>query len=339
MALIAAVLTVWPPTYVARAQLMPDQSGGGLASLLGASGSGGSALASLGALIGGKNSIESDLTIARSAEVAADALRRLGADHYRSELEANRAASALQRQVDVEIVRGGIMQISVTNRDAGRAKALASVYLAAVRDRLGALDRQESTQNRAIAAERMTIATGDLAKAQAALDAFRLANRLAAPEVQLGAAVGAVAQLQARLQAEQVQLALLEKFATPDNIQVQASLAQISTLKSQLAQAQTNANASSAPTVGVLGQKISQYENLYRNEKFAEAEYEVYKRYLETVTVQILSAPLTMTVVQPPYLDPRQQYNLHFLGLLILIVAGGVVAEFYMLRPPPGFRR
>jgi hypothetical protein len=81
---------------------------------------------------------------------------------------------------------------------------------------------------------------------------------------------------------------------------------------------------------------ITQYENLYRSEKYAEAEYEIFKRYLDTVTVEQMSAGVSMNVVQPPYLDPDRQLNEHALAALLLLILAGVLAEFYILRPPIG---
>ena len=74
-AIVLAVLCVWPRPYMARAQLLPNDYGGSLASLLGAAGGGG-ALA-LGALFGGHQSIESDVTITRSQAVLGVVVRRL----------------------------------------------------------------------------------------------------------------------------------------------------------------------------------------------------------------------------------------------------------------------
>ena len=236
VAVVLAVLCVWPQTYLAKAQLMPDNSGGGLAALLGQTGGGG-ALASLGALIGGRQSIESDLTVARSLAVAEDAADQMRREGFLPAKAPNaegvdRGASALRHQTDIEVVRGGILQVSVVDHRPDFAKALVTAYAIAIRQRLGTLDVEEADKKKTVAADRMANATVNLARAQGELDRFRLANKLADPQVELGAAISLVTGLQARLAAQQAQLATLDKFATRDNIQIQAARAQVEAIKS-----------------------------------------------------------------------------------------------------------
>jgi uncharacterized protein involved in exopolysaccharide biosynthesis len=339
-AIVLAFFCVWPRPYLARAQLMPDNSGGGLASLLGQTGGGG-ALASLGALIGGRQSIESDLTIARSLDVAADAASRMRQEGWlhagpRNEPGPDRDVAALRHKADIEVVRGGILQVTVVDHRADYAKALVAAYTQAIRSKLAALNVEIAEQKKAIAANQMAQATVNLARAQTELDRFRLANRLAEPQIELGSAISIVTSLEARLAAQEAELAILQKFATSENIEVQAARAQVEALKGQIAAAEATANGDPGTSVGQMRPKISEYENLYRNEKYAEAEYEIFKRYLDTVTVEQLSAGTDMNVVEPPYLDPDRQFNEHALAALFLLILVGVLAEFYIQRPPVG---
>ena len=41
--------------------------------------------------------------------------------------------------------------------------------------------------------------------------------------------------------------------------------------------------------------KIYGVENLYRDENYAQAEYKMYKRYLDTVTAEFLSSDINMS--------------------------------------------
>jgi hypothetical protein len=340
IAVVLAVFCVWPRPYLARAQLMPDNSGGGLASLLGQTGGGG-ALASLGALVGGRQSIESDLTIARSLAVAEDAAKTLRQEKLLPAEVANkegpdRAVSALRHKAEIEVVRGGILQVSVVDHRPDFAKALVSAYELAIRNRLEGLNIEQAKQKKAIAADRLADASINLARAQSELDRFRLANRLAEPQLELGAAVSLVSGLEARLAAQQAELATLEKFATNDNIGVQTARAEVEAIQGQIAAAEASAKSGPGSNVGQMRPIISQYENLYRSEKFAEAEYEIFKRYLDTVTVEQMSAGVSMNVVEPPYLDPDRQFNEHALAALLLLILVAVLAEFYIQRPPIG---
>jgi uncharacterized protein involved in exopolysaccharide biosynthesis len=326
-ALVLAILTLWPRHYLARAELIPDQNSGGLPSILSG---GGNALASLGALVGARQSIESDLSIARSQGVARDAaigmLKRgllNGSDTNSSDID--RATSTVQREVEIEAITGSILQISARADSPMAAKGLVEEYERAVRGRLTVISVNQSKQKKAIASERMAEASLDLARAQSAIDQFRAANRLSEPKIELGAAQSA--------------LATLAKFATPENIQVQALHAEIDSLRRQIATAQTSANSGPGPSVGGMTPKITEYENLYRDQNYAEAEYEIYKRYLDTVTAEFLSSDINMTLIEAPYLVTERQLNAHPLIALMLLLAMGVLAEFYIAKPPPGWTR
>ena len=337
VAIILALLCVWPRPYLARAQLLPNDSGGSLTSLLGAAGGGVGALA-LGSLLGGHQSIESDVTIARSQAVLGDVVGRLRLEGRFRGGDMARAERKVRAAVDIESIRGGILQITVVNHDPSVAKAVVTDYVLALRERLAALNLEQAAQKKTVATNRMGEATTNLANAQAALDRFRAANRLAAPEAQLGAAIELVTGLQAQLHAKQVELQTLQQFATGDNIQVQAAGAQVAALQSQIVAAQARASNRTGPSLGGITPQLSEYSNLYRNERYAEVEFDVYKRYLDAVTVDELSALINMDVIEPPFVSPDRQYNTHAVGALILLLLLGVLAEFYIAQPPPGRR-
>ena len=211
-------------------------------------------------------------------------------------------------------------------------------YVEALRARLAALDVEQTAQKKAVAAGRMAEATLNLSRAQQALDRFRLVNKLAEPQAELGGAIALVTGLQGRLQAQEADLETLEHFATPDNFRVQTARAQVAALRAQIAAAQGAARTGGAGTVGAITPKISEYENLFRDEKYAEAEYEIYKRYLDTTAVQTLSAGINLDVIEPPYVDPDRQFNVRPLGALILVILAAVIAEFYIADAPAAGR-
>jgi len=336
-ALILAVLCIWPRQYTARADLMPDDSGGGLSSLLGGGGAGG--LLSLGALLGNHQSIEADLTIGRSQAVLRDVvvrLRLVGREGFGDLLHTQ---SKLREKVDVAAIRGSILQITVNDRDPAFARAIVSAYVEAIQDRLTSLNLQQATQKRVVATNRMSQAVARLTAAQTALADFRNRNRLAAPEAQLGAAVSLLAQLQGKLQAKQVELATLRQFATSGNVQVQAAQAEIVGLQGQIAEAQARSRGPGAQNLAGMAAESTEYLNLYRDERFADALYEIYRQALEKVTIDELSANVTMDVIEPPYVDPARQYNTPAVGLLVLVILLAGCAEYYVVAPPIGRAR
>jgi capsule polysaccharide export protein KpsE/RkpR len=249
------------------------------------------------------------------------------------------AASAevkLRRKVDVAAIRGGILQVTAHDRDPAFAYAVVAAYVDAIKARSAALNLAQASSKRLVATNRLSDASAKLSEAEAATDQFRSANKLAAPEAQFGAAVTQLAILQGKLQAEQVQLNTLNQFATPNNFEVKAAEAAVGSLQSQIAQAQIQSEGRGGLNLTGMAAKTTEYFNLYRNQKFAEALYEIYSRALEKVTVDELSASNTLDVIEPPYVDPARQYNASMVGLLALLVLFAVVAEFYVVAPPVG---
>jgi hypothetical protein len=335
IALILAVLCLWPQRYMARADLLPQDSSGGLSALLGQSGGG---LASLGALLGNHDSIEADLTIARSQAVLRNVIARLRLVGRPGFGDARKAEIRLRRTVEIAALRGGILQITARDADPTFAKALVSGYVAAIQNSRTTLTLQQAAMRRAVANNRLSEASARLAGAQGALSQFQSENKLAAPEAQLGAGVIELANLQGALQAKQVELQTVRQFATGANVRVQAVEAEIAGLEGQIAIAQTASQGASGPSLAAMALQSSRYLNLYRDEKFAEALYAVYTRFLEQVTVDELTASANMEVVEPPYVDPARQFNAPAAGLLALVFILAIAAEYYIARPPVGRR-
>ncbi len=336
IALILAVLCVWPRHYLARADLLPQDSPNGLSALLGPGGGGG--LAGLGALLGNHQSIEADLTMARSYVVLRDVIARLRPSSPRGASEARRAEIGLRRKVDIAAIRGSILQITVRDADPVFAKAVVTAYVGAIQGSLTRLSLHQAAQKRAVATNRLSEASTQLASAQAALTRFRAENKLALPEAQLGAGVSELAALQGRLQAKLVELRTVRQFATDANVRVQAVAAEIAGLQSQIAAAQTASRGQGGPNLAAMALQSAQYLNLYRDEKFAEALYAIYTRFLEEVTTDELSANANIDVIEPPYVDPARQFNAWAVGLLILTLVLAFAAEYYIARPPVGRR-
>jgi uncharacterized protein involved in exopolysaccharide biosynthesis len=331
---ILAVLSLWPRPYLAKAELAPEPSSGGLSAML-AGGVPGGAL-NLNALLGQGQSIEAALAVARSHAVAQGVLIRLHLADHREFGDPPRAEVKLRKLVNIEAVRGAIIQIKVRDHDPQFAVTLASAYAAAIQDRLATIAMQQTSERRVVAVVRLNGATVALAKSQAALTAFRETNKLAAPESQLNVAVGHLAILQGQLQAKQVELDTLLIFATSGNVQVKAAQAQVASLQSQIAQLESNSSEAGVESLQAMPAKDTTYFNLYRDERYYESLYAIYTRYLEAATIDELSAQNNLSQIEPAYLDPARQFNVWAAGLLFVVILVAAASEFYVLNPPVG---
>ncbi len=334
-ALLLCILSVFPQHYMALSELLPKAPGGGLSAMLGAGGGGG---LNLSDILGQKTSIETDLAVARSHVVTLDVIQALKLNPSGDIANRIKIERQLEHKVSIEAIRGSIILIDVYDSDSARALEITKAYTKAIQTRLGALNLNEAVGNRILAEGRLQDASIRLSKAEAELSQFRDANKLALPVAQLGAGIQQLAALQARLQAKDVELQMLEKFATKSNVQVQAVSAEISALRGQIKSFES-VSPSGPSGLPEFASKNDKYLNLYRNEQFAEVLYGIYSRYLESTTIDELSSNDNVTVIDAPYISPDIQFNMPVVAALFLLVSVFAAAEFYIFSPPPGFQK
>lgn len=324
-ALIAAILCVFPQYYLARVNIVPNESGAMLGGVLGQIG-GTTALAEL---LGGSTQ-DIYLQVCRGHDVLDDVIARLHLVGRHGISSKRQAEVMLLHRTDIESIRGGIIEITMSDMDPAFAKEVVSVYSAAFRDRMTKLAKDQASMKRAILQARMTDAATRLAHAEAALDQYRTANKLPAPETELGSAVGELAGLQGQLDAEEVALQTAEQFATPGNMEVRSIQSEIAALQQQIVQARTAARGGSSDSAESLALREFAYQNLYRNVQYSTGLYEIYERYMESTGVEELSADINTQVIESPYVDPRLQINIWAAGLLAIIIFLAFCSEYYL---------
>lgn len=334
LALLLALLCVVPQPYEARAKLTPQEPTSlGLNSALG----GGGQLGGLTALLGGsKQPIDLYLAVARGREVTDAVIARLKlVEAYGS---ARKARIALATKVDIHSLTGGMLEVEARTHDPDEAEALTRAHVAAITARLNALSRDRVQRKERVVRDRFREAGTRAVQAEAALNAFRRRNRLAAPEAQLGAELSLRAGLQAQLQAKQVELQTARQFQGDENPQLRALESEVASLRGQIARAGNPASGAAGPNVAALSEVSGEYLDLYRDYRFAQALYEVYARSSEEIAAEALAAESASDaqVVEAPRLDADRKYNVPAVALLALVLLLAVFTELY--APATGLR-
>ena len=283
-AALLLLLCVFPRPYVARAKIVPQDSGSiGLSSMTNALGG---QLQGFAALFGAaKTPVDLYLAVGRGTEVSDAVIGKLGLagpDHYGSQ---DKARIALARRADIHSLTGGIVEVEVRTHDPEAAEALTRAYVRAISDRLTALGEERVKRKQAVVQRRFKDAADRVLQAETALGSFRRRNRLALPEAQLGSALSLRAGLEAQLQAKLVELRTLEQFQGPENPRLQAVRSEVATLRGQIAQTARPDTGPAGPNVAGLSEVSGEYLNLSRDYRFAQALYEVYARSSEEVAV------------------------------------------------------
>jgi hypothetical protein len=329
-ALIFAVLAVFPRHYVARAKLINQDEDGGLTAVLGTLGGGG--LQQFASVIGNHQSSQVAMLVGRSNNVATDVVNRLHLLDQHRYRDMNQAKVALAHKVDIHILNGGVLEVEVKDRDPDFALRLVHAYQDAIEDRNAELTREQTAEKKAVVTARFVDANTRLAQSQADLDQFRRLNRLADPQAQFGAALSLKTGLQGELLAKQLALQTAEQFATPDSIEVKGLRADIAALQGQIARDDADSAVHGTQGLANQAEKSVEYLNMFRQEKFAEALYDVYTHALEQIAVQemVTSTRHTVQVLEEPYIEPARQFNARFVGALLVVLLLAFYTEYYV---------
>jgi hypothetical protein len=342
LAVVAAVLIFFPRPYVARAKIVPQDTSASAASttaLLGALGGGPQSIGSL--LAGGRTSNDLYLIIGRSDSVAEDVIKRLDlAGPGKRYATVDAAKRKLEKKVDVHLLLGGAMEIETKLYDADYALKLTDAYASSISRQLANFGRQLVDNKQRIVQQRFQDATGRVANAEAALNAFRRANNLAEPEQELSSEILQRANLEAQLRAKQVELQAMSEFRGPESAELAALRTEISGLQAQVARTATPSTGLAGPNVAGLSALSTRYLSLFRDLRFQQSIYDVYQRSAEQVEVEQLAAESASYIqtIDPAHVDANRQYNVWAIAALAAIVLLAFFTEWY--APATGlFRR
>ena len=331
-AIVLAVFVFFPRPYVARATLVPQDtsSSAGTNTMLTLLGGQSQNFASL--LGGGRVSNDLYLIIGRSDSVASDVINRLKlvgpSGRYSS---VDRAKVKLSKKVDIHLLLGGVMEIETRTNDAKYSKELTAAYVAAISKQLAAFGKQLITNKQRIVEQKFRDASARVAAAETALNNFRRRNNLAEPDAELGQALALRTQLEAQLQAKLVELQMTQEVRGPESAELQALQSEVGTLRSQLARTARPTVTVGGPNVAGLGALSTQYLNLYRDYRFAQALYDVYSRSSEQIAVEQLASESASYVqlIDPAHLDAERKLNTWAIAALAALALLILFTEWY----------
>lgn len=326
---VLALLCLFPRPFMARAKVVPgDNNAASLFSMSGA----GSQLQNLASLFGDRSATEVTLQLAKSDAVGRDVVARLKlAGPGRPYADERSALVALEKRVDIHSLLGGIIEFETRAYDQDWALDVTKAYVAAMSDRMGAYVRTQVSRKRRIVEDRLGSSQERLVQAQAQLEAFRKANRIADPTAQLGEQLTVRAGLEGQLQAKQVELSTLRDVAGPDNPRLAVVAGQVASLQTQIARAASAKDGQPSPNVGAISETALAYARLYRNFAFAQGVSDVYQRAAEEIAVQEIVSQdrAQLSVIDVPHVDPDRYFNTTAVALLALLAGLIVFVEFY----------
>ncbi len=244
----------------------------------------------------------------------------------------------------LEDTKSGIIRITVTDNDPGRARALAAGYVTELNNLLTQVSTSSARRERIFLEDRLKQVKQELDEATLRLSKFSSKNMTFEPEIQGKAMLDAAATLQGDLIAAESELQGLEQIYGPENARVKAGRARIAELQSKLRgmsrsgglgkQDDESLNSSELyPSLEQLPLLGNTYIDLERRAKIDEAVYEVLTKQYELARVEEAKEIATAKVLDQADLPEKKAFPPRLLlGILGCFLGLAGSASYLLLR-------
>ena len=311
------------PTFTAKTTFLPPQQQQSAAA---------SMLASLGALgglagaaTGIKNPNDQYVAFLKSRAIENVLIERFG---LMARYEADRrddAYKALESNVRISAGKDGLITVEVDDREPDFAANLANAHVEELGTLMSRLAVTEAQQRRVFFEKQLNEAKGKLTQADLALRATGISpdTLKSSPE----AAVGAVAELEAQVVAQEVKIASMRGYLADAAPELQQALTQLRAL-----QAQVNKAGRSNAAAGVSTDQAS-YVARYRDYKYYETLYEMFAKQYELAKVDESREGAVIQVLDvavPP--DYKSKPKKALIAVLATLASGFVLLLFVFIR-------
>jgi capsule polysaccharide export protein KpsE/RkpR len=272
------------------------------------------------------------MRVGRSQEtrkIVIDKLHLMQKMDFANGIEADRW---LASQVNVNALRGGLIEIDMKTRDQQFGVSVVSEMVKAIRFRLGEISRNQTGYKRRVLIELLRRSNVRLAEARTKYDAYRRETGYTAPGPSLGAIGARVPYLRNAIKAKEMELTKARAFATDNNMAVRQINTEIEVLKSQLTEA-LKLDPKQPYSINRVVVESTKISDLELELMIAQQQHDSYKFYLEGTTVEDLTSVANIRVLELPYIDTARQSRPIPAAIALLIVLFSLVIEFYLMRP------
>lgn len=348
LASTAAALLI-PAKYESTARLMPpdNQSGAGLAMAAAAMSTAGGTLASssgLGGiasdLLGLKSTSDQFVGVLKSRTVEDKLIQEFDLKKLYWDRRMEDARKDLASHTDISVDRKSqIIAITVTDKSAQRAAAMAQAYVEELNRLVAELSTSAARRERIFLEERLKGVNQDLEAAEKDFSQFASKNTAIDVKEQGKAMVEAAAMLQGQLIAAQSQYEGLRQIYTDNNARVVALKARIDELQHQLeklgGKGESSTDASQGgdsmyPSIRKLPLLGVMYADLYRRTKIQEIVLETLTKQYEMAKVQEAKEIPTVKVLDAAIAPDKKSFPPRILIIFLGTVFGLVMASAWL---------
>ncbi len=328
-----------PKRYTSVVKLMPPdgQSNSGMAMLAALSGKAGGLAGVAGDLLGATGSGALFTGILQSRTVQDRLVQRFDLKRvYWDRLDEDARKDLAEQTGIAEDRKSGIITISVTDRDAHRATALAQAYVEELNRLSAELSTSAAHRERVFLEERLKAVKLDLDQAAVDFSQFSSKNTAIDIKEQARAMVEAAAQLQGELIAAESEQKELEAIYASSNPRVLAVRARITELRTQLDKLGGGSGEAATPgetaypsirQLPLLGVK---YADLYRQTKIQEAVYETLTQQYELAKVQEAKETPAIKVLDSASRPERKSFPPR-MSIIFMCASFGLAAAVFWL--------
>ncbi len=323
-----------PRIYRAEAVLLsPTQSDRVGAAALSAGG--GSSLAAL-AMGGGGGGLFKDanaqyIGILKSRTVADEVIKKLNLMHEWNIGSLTKTRLKLEKAFSVKSTKEMFLSITVEDTSPVRAAEIAKVFVQALQHQSRKLAQGLAKQKTSFYREQFDHSANELAAAEMQVRDMQKKNSALRVDDQTKLAMESVAYLQARISAIQVELVAAQRYAGPDNQDVQRLQSQLSALKAELSQQQAKPSGLSMPINSLPDAQVA-YIRTLRQFKYAEIMYEMMAKQVEAARIEASSDGVWLQVLDeavPPELPIAPKRSICVLIGMIIGMIGAIIRALF----------
>jgi tyrosine-protein kinase Etk/Wzc len=305
----AAAAMLLPSRYTATVTILPPQQGSAnSAALLAQLGNLG-ALASMGGGLSLKNPNDLQVSLLKSHTVEDAMVERFHLETlYRTRFVSSARRKWEQRTSIDNGLKDGLIRLSVTDSDPGRAAELARGWLEEYRRLTATLAVTEAAQRRLFFERELEGAHDDLTRAEDILKATEERTGVLEIDGQAREMIASAAMLRAQVAAKEVEIRGMREFAAVGNPDLVRAQQEMSGLEGQLAAMDANSDRSDGDLAlprGKITEDGLEYVRALREMKYREAVYELLTRELEVARVDEARQGALVQIVDPAQIPDR----------------------------------
>ena len=308
------------PTYTAITQFLPPQQQQGAAAAMLQS------LGSLGGLAGAaagiKNPSDQYIAFLKSRSLQDAIIDRFDL-MKKWELELRQdARTRLEGSVRITSGKDGIIDVEVDDEDPVFAAAMANAHVEELRILMNRLAVTEAQQRRQYFEQQLQKAKENMVKAEQALKATGVNSTAikSSPE----AAVGAVAEIQARIAAQEIKIGSMRGYLTESAPDFKQALTELSALRAQLSKLEAGGQGSSSG---------SDYIARFREYKYHETLFELFAKQYELARADEAREGAVIQVLDiatPP--DRKSKPKKALIAVITTLAVGFALLLFVFVR-------